>query len=135
MRPGHFRLLDDVSIRAFGQLVRQWAIEPRSRPSNDIESFREQLESRNINFEIDGDITEVAFHERENKVLSVLLPLKERVQSVEEQWIACDKKYHLPLEYKNISIDQDGVVWWNEIEGFEEFDNFRIGDYCSSQCA
>lgn len=152
MKRGSFNVLNDRSLIEFGKLVKQWSLDPKSRPTN-LAEFKTQLKANEIQYELSGEITDIRLHDREENVFSILLPLASRLQLSEndvkysngsKQQSTEQYSYPLPRGYARLQINSkvepakiEGM-WgcdWDSFNDHEEFDDFRVGDYCSSQCA
>ncbi len=152
MKPGSFNLTNDKSLVEFGKLVKTWSKEPENRPTN-LAEFEKQLIAKNIQYELSGDIENIRLIDREENVFSILLPLASRLRSSEKdvkysngskQPSTEQYSYPLPRGYARLRINtevepaQIEGMWgcdWDSFNGYEELDDFRVGDYCSSQCA
>jgi len=154
MKPGSFNLLDDKSLVEFGKLVKAWSTGNKKRPIT-LSDFKEQLDSAKINYNLSEDIRDIHLHDREEGIFSILLPLKSRLENsnyeesenadyAESENSNGNGAYPIPRGYSRLQINttcDPGEIEdihgckWNSFENYEELDDFRVGDYCSSQCA
>ncbi len=114
---------------AYGNLVKQWARNPETRPC-DLAEFTDQVTAANVGMVIPKRITKIRFVDQQEDTLLVAVPLPQMVEDSEAKILA-GADYEVPDFYEDVAYHAS-----LEIDPGKEltFHASRIGDYITSQC-
>lgn len=122
------------SFVKFGELVKQWAKEPGTRPTS-LAAFRDQCAARQVTVQIPSYVEGVVFVQHQKEVLTIHLPPADMLKDAEQQ-LENGGAYPLPPFYPE-RFGAPQLQFPDTPAGKKarkDFHSERIGDYCISLC-